>query len=74
MVAWRGGRRFVERLNRAAEPERATDAVVRADGSYIVTGGLGGIGLKVAAWLVESGAGRWSSTGAVRRRRPPRSC
>jgi phthiocerol/phenolphthiocerol synthesis type-I polyketide synthase D len=58
VVAWRGGRRFVERLNRAAEPERGPDTVVRADGSYIVTGGLGGIGLKVATWLVEAGAGR----------------
>ena len=58
VVAWRGSRRFVERLNRAAEPERGPGAVVRADGSYIVTGGLGGIGLKVAAWLVEEGAAR----------------
>lgn len=58
VVAWRGSRRFVERLNRAEEPERGADPVVRADGSYIVTGGLGGIGLKVVAWLVESGAGR----------------
>ncbi len=26
--------------------------------SYIVTGGLGGIGMVVARWLVDSGAGR----------------
>ncbi len=58
VVAWRGGRRYVERLARAAEPERRIDPVVRPDGSYIVTGGLGGIGLKVAAWLVDGGAGR----------------
>ena len=58
VVAWRAGRRFVERLARAAEPERRTDTVVRADGSYLVTGGLGGIGLTVARWLVDSGAGR----------------
>ena len=58
VVAWRGSRRFVERLNRAAEPEHRPEAVVRSDGAYIVTGGLGGIGLKVAAWLVEAGAGR----------------
>ena len=32
--------------------------VVRPDGAYIVTGGLGGIGLVVARWLVEHGAGR----------------
>ncbi len=58
VVAWRGGRRFAERLRRAEVPEQVTDPVVRADGSYIVTGGLGGIGLKVATWLVDRGAGR----------------
>jgi len=58
VVAWRGGRRFVERLNRTAEPEQRRDAVVRPDGAYVVTGGLGGIGLKMAAWLVEAGAAR----------------
>jgi len=58
VVAWRGGRRFVERLARAAEPERRPGSVVRSDGSYLVTGGLGGIGLTVARWLVDSGAGR----------------
>ena len=58
VVAWRGGRRFAERLRRAEVPQQVTDRVVRTDGSYIVTGGLGGIGLKVAAWLVDRGAGR----------------
>ena len=29
---------------------------VRADGSYLVTGGLGGLGLRVAQWLVDRGA------------------
>ncbi|MGW0535113.1 SDR family NAD(P)-dependent oxidoreductase [Streptomyces sp. NPDC003032] len=30
--------------------------VVRRDGSYLVTGGLGGLGLLVAQWLAERGA------------------
>jgi acyl transferase domain-containing protein/acyl carrier protein len=30
---------------------------VRADGTYLVTGGLGGFGLSVARWLAERGAG-----------------
>ncbi|HET8662411.1 MAG TPA: SDR family NAD(P)-dependent oxidoreductase, partial [Micromonosporaceae bacterium] len=36
----------------------AADAwdVVRPDGTYLVTGGLGGLGLRVARWLVERGA------------------
>jgi malonyl CoA-acyl carrier protein transacylase len=29
---------------------------VRGDGSYLITGGLGGLGLLVARWLVERGA------------------
>ena len=30
---------------------------IRADGTYLVTGGLGGLGLRVARWLAEQGAG-----------------
>jgi phthiocerol/phenolphthiocerol synthesis type-I polyketide synthase D len=58
VIAWRGERRSVERLSRATLGERARESVVRADGSYIVTGGLGGIGMVVARWLVDRGAGR----------------
>lgn len=32
------------------------EATVRADASYLVTGGLGGLGLKVAEFLVDAGA------------------
>jgi len=38
--------------------DRRQPAVVRADGSYLVTGGTGGVGLATARWLVERGAGR----------------
>jgi acyl transferase domain-containing protein/acyl carrier protein len=31
---------------------------VRADATYVVTGGLGGLGLATAGWLIEAGA-RW---------------
>ena len=57
-VARRGGERRVARLVRL-EPSRGEDAreVVRGDRSYLVTGGLGGIGLEVAGWLAERGAG-----------------
>jgi myxalamid-type polyketide synthase MxaB len=30
--------------------------VVKSDGSYLITGGLGALGLQVARWLVENGA------------------
>ena len=33
-------------------------APVRADGCYLVTGGLGALGLRLAHWLAERGAGR----------------
>jgi len=34
------------------------DDPVRPDGTYLVTGGLGGIGLAMARWLGDGGAGR----------------
>ncbi|MBL8341594.1 MAG: SDR family NAD(P)-dependent oxidoreductase [Rubrivivax sp.] len=41
-------------------PSAAADgaAHIRGDGSYLVTGGLSGLGLVVAGWLAERGAGR----------------
>lgn len=56
VVAWRQGSRYAERLARA-DIATATP-VIRPDGAYIITGGLGGIGLVVARRLVEQGAGR----------------
>ncbi|MGE2835900.1 type I polyketide synthase [Mycobacterium sp. SMC-4] len=60
VIAWRGGTRYAERLSRAALPAATGGrrAVVRPDGSYIVTGALGGVGLAVVRWLVDQGAGR----------------
>jgi acyl transferase domain-containing protein len=53
-VAFRDGRRYVPRLVRAHAPDGSL--AIRGDGAYLVTGGLGGLGLKVARWLVEQGA------------------
>ncbi|MBW4633665.1 MAG: type I polyketide synthase [Iphinoe sp. HA4291-MV1] len=44
-----------------SQPKIAANAknleeLVREDGSYLITGGLGALGLKVAHWLVEQGA------------------
>jgi acyl transferase domain-containing protein/SAM-dependent methyltransferase len=33
-----------------------TPTAVREDGAYLITGGLGGLGLRIAEWLVERGA------------------
>jgi phthiocerol/phenolphthiocerol synthesis type-I polyketide synthase D len=57
-VAWRAERRYVARLVRTPAPERGTTLpIVRPDGGYVVTGGLGGLGLLLAGWLVDGGAG-----------------
>ncbi|HEX2091755.1 MAG TPA: SDR family NAD(P)-dependent oxidoreductase, partial [Longimicrobiaceae bacterium] len=54
-VAFRGGRRHVARLVRAAPPG-PTEPVVHGEASYLVTGGLGSLGIRVAQWLVARGA------------------
>ena len=58
VIAWRRSTRFVERLSRAQLPSTKGELVVRKDGSYVVTGALGGVGMAVVRWLVDHGAGR----------------
>ncbi|MEV4145575.1 beta-ketoacyl synthase N-terminal-like domain-containing protein [Amycolatopsis sp. NPDC049691] len=55
-VAWREGVRHVRRLVRP-EPGDPVREPVR-DGAYVITGGLGGLGLVAAKWLAERGATR----------------
>ncbi|GAA3442450.1 SDR family NAD(P)-dependent oxidoreductase [Planomonospora venezuelensis] len=58
-VAWRGGVRYTARLAAPAPPARRPGRpVVRRGGGYLITGGYGGLGLVVARWLAERGAGR----------------
>jgi myxalamid-type polyketide synthase MxaE and MxaD len=55
--AYRGGRRFVPRLRRVRAPESGRAPLqLNPDGAYLVTGGLGGLGLAVARWLAGKGA------------------
>ena len=58
-IALRGGARFAARLLplAAAAPDQPA-GMIRADGAYLISGGLGGIGLRIAALLAEQGAGR----------------
>jgi len=52
-ASWRGERHAL-RLTRLGLDGRAPD--LRPDGTYLVTGGLGALGLRVARWLVDRGA------------------
>lgn len=71
-VAHRDGRRFAPRLT-SLDPGAAHHAPppCRVDRSYLITGGLGGLGLEAARWLVRRGARRLFLIG--RSAIPPRS-
>ena len=58
-IAYRGGVRRVLRLARAGRVGKESGGeLLRRDGTYLVTGGLRGIGLEVARWLGDQGAGK----------------
>ncbi|HEY0602496.1 MAG TPA: type I polyketide synthase, partial [Herpetosiphonaceae bacterium] len=57
-IALREHGRFVAQLTRAGGGASSVPLKLRADGSYLITGGLGGLGLVVARWLAEHGARR----------------
>ena len=54
-IALWGGRQYVARLTPDAAPVTAFTGC-RADGSYLITGGLGVLGLEIAKWLAQQGA------------------
>ena len=62
-VAWRTGQRWAARLTRVPAPARRSRPPVRAGAAYLITGGYGGLGLRVAQWLAAAGAGRLVLTG-----------
>ncbi len=71
-IAFRADRRLVRRLRRRTtieEPRGLAAAAPRADRTYLVTGGLRGLGLRTAEWLVDRGARHIVLMG----RRPPDS-
>jgi len=57
-VAFRAGQRYVARLVQSQHLTRPLPASFRPDGSYLITGGLGSLGLLVARWMVTQGARR----------------
>lgn len=69
-VAFRQGERYVARMVRSHDFV-ARDLHIRAQGSYLVTGGLWGLGFEVARWLAQKGARSLILAG--RTQVPPRS-
>jgi len=70
-IVLRGNNRYVRRLERYSPPEvnsptRLTE-IVKADATYLITGGLSGIGLATAKWLAQHGA---KNLALVGRRQP----
>ncbi len=70
-IAFRDARRYAARLARAEWGQTTQPLAFRADSSYLLTGGLGGLGLAVARWMVERGARRLVLAG--RTALPPRA-
>lgn len=69
MLALRAGQHYVPRIIRAGSQLPAAGPPLRFDAgaSYLITGGLGGLGQRLAAWLLERGAGAVALLG----RNPP---
>jgi len=55
-VVLRQGIRYVARLARAVLQETNGNLQFDENASYLITGGLGGLGLRIAEWMAERGA------------------
>lgn len=67
-LALRAGRRYAARLQRDESAKRTVgETHFDANATYLITGGLGGLGLEVARWLAKRGAGNLA---LVARREP----
>ncbi|MBV8886874.1 MAG: SDR family NAD(P)-dependent oxidoreductase, partial [Chroococcidiopsidaceae cyanobacterium CP_BM_RX_35] len=54
-LAFRSGQRYVARLVPTQPPE-PQGLSLRSSSTYLITGGLGALGLQIAQWMVEAGA------------------
>ena len=62
-VAYRQSNRYIPRLVRQSSSTPQQPVQITADGSYLITGGLGALGLEVANWFVTRGARHLILTG-----------
>jgi acyl transferase domain-containing protein len=65
-IAFRAGGRFIARLSRVPPPAVMDGPRFRPDATYVITGGLTGIGLETAAWMIGAGARRLVLAGRTR--------
>lgn len=57
-IAFRQGKRYVVRVADCGDLSTPLPPAFRPDASYLITGGLGGLGIQVAQWSIEQGARR----------------
>ncbi len=67
-LAFHNGQRYVARLVPSASPssngsQQSATTTIKPQATYLITGGLGALGLQVARWLVEQGARHLVLTG-----------
>lgn len=64
-LAFRHGERYVARLAKVEKPAFKQRAQIRLyeDATYLITGGLGALGLHVARWMIKQGAKHLVLTG-----------
>ena len=56
-LVYRAGQRYVARLARSARQKlNSAPLTFKSEATYLITGGLGGLGLECARWLAEHGA------------------
>lgn len=56
-IAYRAGRKFVPRIEPIPPTDLGSASIhIPSKGTYLVTGGLGGLGLAVSEWLAKHGA------------------
>jgi acyl transferase domain-containing protein/acyl carrier protein len=71
-TVFRSGRRYVPRIERVEHPDAGFKPVeLQKKAAYLITGGLGGLGVKIAKWMSAQGAGRIVLVS--RKALPPRS-
>ncbi|MFN6560887.1 MAG: type I polyketide synthase [Nostoc sp. ChiSLP01] len=55
-IAYRQGKRYTARLEQVRAQLTKSPVPVKSEASYLITGGLGALGLEVAEWLAQQGA------------------